>query len=92
MRLTSHTHHALRSLQLPALHHPALVRMDGVVYVNDLARPHIVKVLHELGKAGFWRPCAVAAVASGSVARRSASVWARWFGRPKSRKHAASKA
>jgi Rrf2 family nitric oxide-sensitive transcriptional repressor len=53
MRLTSYTNYALRSLQLAALHAPALVRVDDVVKVHGLARPHIVKIVHELGKAGL---------------------------------------
>ena len=53
MRLTSYTNYALRSLQLAALRAPALVRVDDVVKVHGLARPHIVKIVHELGKAGF---------------------------------------
>lgn len=53
MRLTSYTNYALRSLQLAALRAPALVKVDDVVKVHGLARPHIVKIVHELGKAGF---------------------------------------
>jgi len=53
MRLTSYTNYALRSLQLSALRAPTLVRVDDVVKVHGLARPHIVKIVHELGKAGF---------------------------------------
>jgi len=53
MRLTSYTNYALRSLQLAALRTPALVRVDDVVKVHGLARPHIVKIVHELGKAGL---------------------------------------
>jgi Rrf2 family nitric oxide-sensitive transcriptional repressor len=32
---------------------PQLVRVDDVVAIHGLARPHIVKIVHELGKAGF---------------------------------------
>lgn len=53
MKLTSYTNYALRSLQLAALRSPQLVRVDDVVAVHGLARPHIVKIVHELGKAGF---------------------------------------
>lgn len=53
MRLTSYTNYALRALQLAALRDPAMVRVDDVVKVHGLARPHIVKIVHELGKAGF---------------------------------------
>lgn len=53
MRLTSYTNYALRALQLAGLRAPALVRVDDVVRVHGLARPHIVKIVHELGKAGL---------------------------------------
>jgi len=53
MKLTGFTNYALRSLQLAALRQPALVRVDDVVKVHGLARPHIVKIVHELGRAGF---------------------------------------
>jgi Rrf2 family nitric oxide-sensitive transcriptional repressor len=53
MKLTSYTNYALRALQLAALRAPQLVRVDDVVAVHGLARPHIVKIVHELGQAGF---------------------------------------
>jgi len=53
MRLTSYSNYALRAMQLAALKAPALVRVDDVVHVHGLARPHIVKIVHELGKAGL---------------------------------------
>jgi len=53
MRLTSYSNYALRAMQLAALRAPALVRVDDVVKVHGLARPHIVKIVHELGKAGY---------------------------------------
>lgn len=53
MRLTAYTNYALRSLQLAALKQPQLVRVDDVVRVHGLARPHIVKIVHQLGKAGY---------------------------------------
>jgi Rrf2 family nitric oxide-sensitive transcriptional repressor len=53
LKLTAYTNYALRSLQLAALREPALVRIDDVVAVHGLARPNIVKVVHELGKAGY---------------------------------------
>jgi Rrf2 family nitric oxide-sensitive transcriptional repressor len=53
MKLTSYTNYALRALQLAALRAPQLVRVDDVVAIHGLARPHIVKIVHELGKAGF---------------------------------------
>lgn len=53
MKLTSYTNYALRSLQLAALKAPALVRIDDVAKIHTLSRPHIMKVVHELGKAGY---------------------------------------
>ena len=43
----------MRSLQLAALKAPNLIRVDDVVRVHGLARPHIVKIVHELGQAGY---------------------------------------
>lgn len=53
MKLTGYTNYALRSLQLAALRDPALVRVDDVVKVHGLARPHIVKIVSDLGRAGY---------------------------------------
>ncbi|KIC51349.1 Rrf2 family transcriptional regulator [Tateyamaria sp. ANG-S1] len=53
MKLKSYTNFALRSLQLAALKTPDLIRVDDVVRVHGLARPHIVKIVHELGLAGY---------------------------------------
>lgn len=53
MKLTSYTNFALRSLQLAALKSPDLIRVDDVVRVHGLARPHVVKIVHELGRAGY---------------------------------------
>lgn len=53
MKLTSYTNFAMRSLQLAALKTPDLIRVDDVVRVHGLARPHVVKIVHELGKAGY---------------------------------------
>lgn len=53
MKLTSYTNYALRTLQLAALRAPDLVRVDDVVRVHRLARPHVVKIVHALGKAGY---------------------------------------
>lgn len=51
MKLTSYTNYALRSLQLAALRSPELVRIDDVAQVHGIARPHVRKVVHELGRA-----------------------------------------
>lgn len=53
MKLTSYSNFALRSLQLAALRHPELTRVDDVVRAHGLSYAHIVKIVHELGKAGF---------------------------------------
>ncbi|MFA8444108.1 Rrf2 family transcriptional regulator [Yoonia sp.] len=53
MKLTSYSNYALRSLQLAALRAPDLIRVDDVVRVHGLARPHIVKIVHQLGRAGY---------------------------------------
>ena len=53
MKLTSYTNFALRTLQLAALKSPDLIRVDDVVRVHGLARPHIVKIVHELGLTGY---------------------------------------
>lgn len=53
MKLTRYTNYALRSLQLAALKAPMLVRVDDVAKIHNLSRPHIMKVVHELGKAGY---------------------------------------
>ena len=55
MKLTAYTNYALRTLQLAALKAPDRVRVDDVVQVHGLARPHIVKIVHELGRAGYLR-------------------------------------
>jgi Rrf2 family nitric oxide-sensitive transcriptional repressor len=53
MKLTSYTNYALRSLQLAALKAPELVRIDDVARIHNLSRPHIMKVVHELGRTGY---------------------------------------
>lgn len=53
MKLTSYSNYALRSLQLAALRAPDLVRVEDVATTHKLSKPHIVKIVHELGKAGF---------------------------------------
>jgi|TARA_B110000908_G_scaffold135602_1_gene160478 Rrf2 family nitric oxide-sensitive transcriptional repressor len=53
MKLTNYTNYALRSLQLAALKSPDLVRADDVAKIHDLSRPHIMKIVHELGRAGY---------------------------------------
>lgn len=53
MKLTSYTNYALRCLQLAALKDPELVRIDDVSFIHGVSRPHIVKVVHALGKANY---------------------------------------
>lgn len=53
LKLTSYTNYALRTLQLAALRGPALARVDDVVQVHGMARPHVAKIVHELGRAGY---------------------------------------
>lgn len=53
MKLTSYTNYALRSLQLAAVFAPERVRIDDVVRIHALARPHVSKVVHELGREGL---------------------------------------
>jgi len=53
MKLTTYSNYALRSLQLAALKAPDRIKVDDVVRVHGMARPHIVKIVHELGRAGY---------------------------------------
>lgn len=53
MKLTSYTNFALRSLQYAALKTPDLVTADDVARIHGLSKPHIVKIVHQLGKAGY---------------------------------------
>jgi len=53
IKLTSYTNFAIRPLQLAALKAPDLIRVDDVVKVHGLARPHIVKIVHEMGQSGY---------------------------------------
>lgn len=53
MRLTSYSNYAMRALQLAALKAPNLIRVDDVVRVHGIARPHVVKIVHEFGRAGY---------------------------------------
>lgn len=55
VRLTSYTNYALRSMQLATLRAPNLVRVDDVANAHRLSRPHVVKIVNELGREGFLR-------------------------------------
>jgi Rrf2 family nitric oxide-sensitive transcriptional repressor len=53
MKLTAYSNYAMRVLQLAALKAPERIKVDDVVRLHGLARPHIVKIVHELGRAGY---------------------------------------
>ncbi|MGV6811722.1 MAG: RrF2 family transcriptional regulator [Brevirhabdus sp.] len=53
MKLTSYTNYALRAMQLSAMRLPDLVRVDDVANAHRLSRPHVVKIVNELGREGF---------------------------------------
>jgi Rrf2 family nitric oxide-sensitive transcriptional repressor len=53
MRLKNYTNYALRTLQMAALRAPALTRVDQVATAHGVSRAHIMKIVHELGKAGY---------------------------------------
>jgi Rrf2 family nitric oxide-sensitive transcriptional repressor len=53
MRLKNYTNYALRTLQLAALRAPELTRVDQVARAHGISRAHIMKIVHELGKAGY---------------------------------------
>lgn len=53
MKPTSYTNYALRASQLAASKAPDLVRVDDVAKIGRLSRPHIMKIVHELGKADY---------------------------------------
>lgn len=53
MKLTSYTNYALRTLQFAALRGSGLSKIDDIVQVYGMARPHVAKIVHELGRAGY---------------------------------------
>lgn len=53
MKRPAYSNYALRSPQLAAVRAPDPVRVGDVMRVHRLARPHTVKIMHELGRAGF---------------------------------------
>jgi Rrf2 family nitric oxide-sensitive transcriptional repressor len=53
MKLTSYSNYAMRCLQLAALKAPDLVQIGDVARIHNLSRPHIMKIVHELGRAGY---------------------------------------
>lgn len=53
MRLKSYSNYAMRCLQLAAIKAPDLVRIEDVARIHNLSRPHVMKIVHALGKAGY---------------------------------------
>jgi len=53
MKLTAFTNYALRTLQMAAIRTPQITRIDDVASAHGINRPHMVKVVHMLGKAGY---------------------------------------
>ena len=53
MRLTAFTNYALRTLMFAALRGDALSQVDEVARAHGIARTHIVKCVHQLGRWGF---------------------------------------
>ncbi len=51
MKLTSYSNYARRSMHLAALKAPGMARIDDVARIPTLSLLHIVKIVHELGKA-----------------------------------------
>ena len=53
MRLSVFTDYALRVLMQAALRHPNRVTIDEVAKAYGISRNHLIKVINELGRAGF---------------------------------------
>ncbi len=53
MKLMAFTNYALRTMQMAAMRAPGLTRIDDVASAHRISRPHMVKVVHTLGQAGF---------------------------------------
>jgi Rrf2 family transcriptional regulator, nitric oxide-sensitive transcriptional repressor len=53
MKLTAFTNYALRTLQMAAIRTPQITRIDDVASAHGINRPHMVKVVHMLGKEGY---------------------------------------
>ena len=53
MKLTRYSNYALRTLQLAALRAPDLVRIEEMVQIHALSKPHVRKVVHHLGSEGY---------------------------------------
>ncbi|MFN4142488.1 RrF2 family transcriptional regulator [Aestuariivirga sp.] len=53
MRISTFTDYALRVLIQAALRHPNKVTIDEVAAAYGISRNHLIKVINELGRAGF---------------------------------------
>lgn len=53
MRLTRYSDYSLRVLMLLAIRPERLTTIDEIAEAYDVSRAHLVKVVHELGRAGF---------------------------------------
>lgn len=53
MRLTTYTDYALRVLMFVAIREDALATISEISKAYDISRNHLMKVVHELGVAGY---------------------------------------
>lgn len=53
MRISMFTDYSLRVLIQAAIRHPNKVTIDEVANAYGISRNHLIKVIHELGRAGF---------------------------------------
>lgn len=53
MRISTFTDYALRVLIQAAIRHPSKVTIDEVANAYGISRNHLIKVINELGRAGF---------------------------------------
>ena len=53
MRITTFTDYSLRVLIQAALRHPQKITVDEVAAAYGISRNHLIKIVHELGRAGF---------------------------------------
>ena len=53
MRISTFTDYSLRVLIQAAIRHPSRVTIDEVANAYGISRNHLIKVINELGRAGF---------------------------------------
>lgn len=53
MRITVFTDYSLRVLMQAAIRHPERVTIDEVAKAYGISRNHLIKIINELGRAGF---------------------------------------